>query len=55
VSPLLANVILHFEDRESWGLNDLAKTLTVKPEQLRKRVAYWINQVRGGWRVRGRM
>jgi anaphase-promoting complex subunit 2 len=44
VSPLLANVILHFEDREAWGLNELAKTLAVKPEQLRKRLAYWVNQ-----------
>ena len=43
VSPLLATLIAHFEDKESWTVEDLSNETTIPEHVIQKRMAYWVN------------
>mmetsp|Transcript_7225 Transcript_7225/g.11973 ORF Transcript_7225/g.11973 Transcript_7225/m.11973 type:complete len:739 (+) Transcript_7225:1-2217(+) len=43
VSPMLANLVLHFADQETWTLSDLAKAIDVDADTVRKRMSFWVN------------
>ena len=42
VSPLLANLILHFETQPTWTLAQLAEATSSPVELVRKRMVYWV-------------
>ena len=42
VSPLLANLILHFETQPKWTLAQLAEATSSPVELVRKRMVYWV-------------
>jgi len=44
VTPGLAAIVCHFQERESWPLGALAETCGVPEAVLQKRIAYWVSQ-----------
>ena len=44
VSPLLASILLQFQDRASWRAAELAAALGTSPDALRRKIIFWINQ-----------
>ena len=42
VSPPLANLILHFQEKSTWTLADLATATGSPVETVRKRMVYWV-------------
>lgn len=51
VSPFHASLLMHFTSRSEWAAADLAATMGVTTEVLRKKAIFWMNQ--GGWHVSG--
>ncbi|KAJ1471321.1 hypothetical protein T484DRAFT_1844562, partial [Baffinella frigidus] len=41
VSPVLANLLLHLQDKATWRLADLAEATGMPPDTLRKRMVFW--------------
>lgn len=44
VTPLLASILLQFQDRGSWPAAELAASLGTSPDALRRKIIFWINQ-----------
>lgn len=44
VPPFLATILLLFQDREEWSIQELANVLSVSAEFVRKKIMFWINQ-----------
>ena len=42
VSPALAALMMYFEERSVWPIDELASTMGISEDVLRKRAAYWI-------------
>ncbi|EKX53498.1 hypothetical protein GUITHDRAFT_101196 [Guillardia theta CCMP2712] len=42
VSPVLANLILHFQDKPSWKLAELAEVTELAVDAVRKRMVFWV-------------
>jgi len=43
VSPVLATIISHFSDEETWTLKDLSAKMQVTTSVLEKRISFWVN------------
>jgi len=43
-SPLLATLILYFEDRDEWTASDLSNETGIQEHLVVKRMTYWVNQ-----------
>eukprot|EP01135_Chromosphaera_perkinsii_P010821 Nk52_evm16s2241 gene=Nk52_evmTU16s2241 len=43
VSPFLACVILAFEDKDTWKIEELSRELGVVPNSLKKKMGFWLN------------
>jgi anaphase-promoting complex subunit 2 len=43
VSPLLATIILHFQDRAVWSLTELAAKVGVSCDFLKRKIVFWIH------------
>lgn len=44
VSPLHAAILIKFEEHPEWAPAELAESLEITAESLRKKIVYWINQ-----------
>jgi anaphase-promoting complex subunit 2 len=44
VSPIEATVVMHFQTKERWGLDELAREMGVTEAVLRRKAVVWINQ-----------
>lgn len=44
VSPFHAAVLMHFQSRPEWPTAELAETMGVAPDALRRRAIFWVNQ-----------
>uniref|UniRef100_A0A7S2SKH5 Anaphase-promoting complex subunit 2 n=1 Tax=Mucochytrium quahogii TaxID=96639 RepID=A0A7S2SKH5_9STRA len=44
VNPMLASLVMHVAERESWNAPDLAAAANISEATLKKRISYWINQ-----------
>jgi len=42
VSPVLANLVMHFQDKESWSLSELSDAVGMPKETVKKRMIYWV-------------
>lgn len=43
VSPLLATLVSHFEDKDEWNVEELANETGLTEHEIQKRMAYWVN------------
>jgi len=43
VSPIQATIIMFFQEKEIWTLNELATKIEVSPDILKKRISFWLN------------
>nr|XP_023028180.1 anaphase-promoting complex subunit 2 [Leptinotarsa decemlineata] len=44
VSPVHATVIMHFQDKSSWHLEELSKVMQCPPTILRRKIGFWQSQ-----------
>ncbi|GLV33864.1 morula [Carabus blaptoides fortunei] len=44
VSPLLATIIMHFQNREQWSVDELSQEMKVPATLLRKKISFWQSQ-----------
>ncbi|XP_066583014.1 anaphase-promoting complex subunit 2 isoform X1 [Prorops nasuta] len=44
VTPIHATIILHFQDKNEWKLENLAEVMHAPPTVLRRKIIFWISQ-----------
>jgi anaphase-promoting complex subunit 2 len=44
VSPFLATLISHFEDKDQWTVEELSNETGIPEYQIQKRMSYWVNK-----------
>lgn len=44
VSPVHATIILHFQDKSQWNLDELSRIMQVPPTILRRKIGFWESQ-----------
>ncbi|XP_012233242.2 anaphase-promoting complex subunit 2 isoform X1 [Linepithema humile] len=44
VTPIHATIILHFQDKSEWALQDLAEIMHVPTTVLRRKMTFWVSQ-----------
>ncbi|XP_032682669.1 anaphase-promoting complex subunit 2 isoform X2 [Odontomachus brunneus] len=44
VTPVHATIILHYQDKNEWALEDLAEVMHAPPTVLRRKMAFWVSQ-----------
>ncbi|TFJ80490.1 hypothetical protein NSK_008231 [Nannochloropsis salina CCMP1776] len=44
VSPVHASLIMHFEDRDEWTLQELAHVMGIDADLVARKMAFWVNQ-----------
>lgn len=44
VSPIHATIILHFQDKSEWSLDQLSEVMHVPTTVLRRKIGYWVSQ-----------
>ncbi|XP_011153030.1 anaphase-promoting complex subunit 2 [Harpegnathos saltator] len=44
VTPVHATIILHYQDKNEWALEDLAEVMHAPPTVLRRKIAFWVSQ-----------
>ena len=44
VSPIHATIIMHFQDKSEWSLDQLAEVIHVPTTVLRRKIGYWVSQ-----------
>ncbi|XP_014470530.1 PREDICTED: anaphase-promoting complex subunit 2 isoform X2 [Dinoponera quadriceps] len=44
VTPVHATIILHYQDKSEWTLEDLAEVMHAPPTVLRRKMAFWVSQ-----------
>jgi anaphase-promoting complex subunit 2 len=42
VSPVLATILLHFEDQKTWGIGELSELLKLSEQATRKHLSFWV-------------
>ncbi|XP_011505513.1 PREDICTED: anaphase-promoting complex subunit 2 [Ceratosolen solmsi marchali] len=44
ISPIHATLILHFQDKNEWNLDELSELMHVPTTVLRRKIGYWVSQ-----------
>ncbi|XP_076226853.1 anaphase promoting complex subunit morula isoform X2 [Nomia melanderi] len=44
VTPIHATIILHFQDKKEWALEELAEVMHVPATVLRRKITFWVSQ-----------
>lgn len=44
VPPIQATIIWHFQEKQSWTIDELSKEISIPPSVLRRRIALWQNK-----------
>ena len=44
VTPIQATIIIHFQDKSEWSLDQLAEVMHVPSTVLRRKIGYWVSQ-----------
>ncbi|KAL7299423.1 hypothetical protein TKK_0007666 [Trichogramma kaykai] len=44
VSPIHATIIIHFQDKNEWSLDQLSEVMHVPTTVLRRKIGYWVSQ-----------